>query len=498
VEGHPLFIDILDVFLDAAPLLGQLHDVADIVCGHNDFGIHKGFLDAVYIVGIGKVYGIVDHDLLAVFEVDQKSHAGSGGNDRNVVFPQHPFLHDLQVQHAQKSAAEAISQSGGIFLFIHQRGVVELELGDRIHQVFIVFAIDGKNAAEHHRLGLLKARQGFSAATFGQSDGVAHPGVCHLFDIGDDISRLTGHKFLHGSEFEPQMTDLLDLIFPAGGKEADAVTLAEFAVHEPHQHHHAAIHVKIGIKDQGLGRSVFLSNRRRQHFHHLVQQLVDPDSGLGAHLGDFFGKAAQNVRQIVLRAFNISFGEVDLVDRRQQFKVVFQRQIEVAHRLGFDALRSIHQQDGTFAGRQSAGNLIAEIHMPGRVDQIEHIVLALVVVDHADGVALDGDAFFAFEVHAVQHLGHIHLAHHVGGFQKTICQSGFAVVDVGHDAEIADKLLFHCMSLIVNKLCCAVSLQEDNTPQGQLLTERLFVNQKGESCAVRAGAVRAGAARAAL
>jgi hypothetical protein len=48
--------------------------------------------------------------------------------------------------------------------------------------------------------------------------------------------------------------------------------------------------------------------------------------------------------------------------------------------------------------------------MAGRVDEVEHIVLAILgVIFEADGVGLDGDAALALDVHRVEHLV-LHLA----------------------------------------------------------------------------------------
>ena len=62
---------------------------------------------------------------------------------------------------------------------------------------------------------------------------------------------------------------------------------------------------------------------------------------------------------------------------------------------------------------------------------------------HVDGVGLDGDAALAFEVHGVEDLlAHLSPAESGREFQHPIGQGGFAVVDVGDDAEVAGARLF--------------------------------------------------------
>ena len=78
--------------------------------------------------------------------------------------------------------------------------------------------------------------------------------------------------------------------------------------------------------------------------------------------------------------------------------------------------------------------------MAGRVDQVEDIVLAVVrLVVQAHGLGLDGDAALALDIHIVEHLlGHLALGKAARRLDQTIGQRRFAVVDMGHDREIAD------------------------------------------------------------
>jgi hypothetical protein len=66
------------------------------------------------------------------------------------------------------------------------------------------------------------------------------------------------------------------------------------------------------------------------------------------------------------------------------------------------------------------------------------------LVEHADGLGLDSDAPFAFEVHRVEQLcPHLALGDGVGELEDAIGQGRLAVVDVGDDREVADVSLIH-------------------------------------------------------
>ena len=80
--------------------------------------------------------------------------------------------------------------------------------------------------------------------------------------------------------------------------------------------------------------------------------------------------------------------------------------------------------------------------MAGSINQIQNILLPVtMIIINLNGMALDGDAFFSFQVHIVQHLvHHISFADGVGNLQKPVSQGGFAVVNMCDDAKVTDVL----------------------------------------------------------
>ena len=82
--------------------------------------------------------------------------------------------------------------------------------------------------------------------------------------------------------------------------------------------------------------------------------------------------------------------------------------------------------------------------MAGRVDEVQQILLAVFRrVGDADALRLDGDAAFAFDVHAVKVLvAFFAFRHQPRELKDTVGERGLAVVDMGDDAEIADMFLY--------------------------------------------------------
>ena len=79
--------------------------------------------------------------------------------------------------------------------------------------------------------------------------------------------------------------------------------------------------------------------------------------------------------------------------------------------------------------------------MSGCIDQIEVIGSAVFgCIRKANGLAFDGNAALPFDVHRVENLiFEIPLGYDMGGLDQTIGQGGFAMVNVGDDAEIPDR-----------------------------------------------------------
>ena len=105
----------------------------------------------------------------------------------------------------------------------------------------------------------------------------------------------------------------------------------------------------------------------------------------------------------------------------------------------------VHHQHGALAGGQRAGHLVVEVHVARGVDQIQFIVLPVLgMVGQPDGPGLDGDAPLPLQVHVVQQLVfHLPQGDGLGLLQDAVGQGGFSVVDVGHNAKIANFASVH-------------------------------------------------------
>jgi hypothetical protein len=87
--------------------------------------------------------------------------------------------------------------------------------------------------------------------------------------------------------------------------------------------------------------------------------------------------------------------------------------------------------------------------MPGRVDQVEHVLAAFVRVAHRHRRRLDRDAALALQIHAVEHLvALVARTDRAGLFQHPIGQRALAVIDVGDNRKIPYMVGAHSCFLV--------------------------------------------------
>ena len=224
-----------------------------------------------------------------------------------------------------------------------------------------------------------------------------------------------------------------------GGHHQHALALAEVPVHDPQVGDNAAVGVVDRVEDHRSRRGVGVAVRRRDLLDDRVEQVLDALARLGGHPHDLGRVDADDRGDLARVPLGLRRGQVDLVQHRDDLQVSVERQVEVGERLRLDALRRVHQQDGALAGGEAPRYLVAEVDVARRVDEVEHVVLALVVPGQPDGLALDRDAALALDVHPVQVLGaHLPPLDDAGQLQHAVGQRGLAVIDVRDNAEIAD------------------------------------------------------------
>ncbi len=202
--------------------------------------------------------------------------------------------------------------------------------------------------------------------------------------------------------------------------------------------------------------AVVVALRRRDPLYHRVEEAGDALAGLGGDAEDLVGGDPEHALDLGRALVGLGGRQVDLVERGHDREVGFEGRVAVGEGLGLDPLARVDEEDGALARRHAAGDLVPEVDVAGRVDEVEDVVLPR----EADVLRLDGDAALPLEIHRVQVLGpHVPELHGTAQLEEPIGQGALAVVDVGDDGEVAE-------ALEGGRRHCPPSLAEQASPPG--------------------------------
>ena len=226
----------------------------------------------------------------------------------------------------------------------------------------------------------------------------------------------------------------------AGPHHPDLHALLEHAVDDAHEHDHAEIGVVPAVDEERLQRRLGVALRRRQPRHDRLEHLLDAEAGLGRDEDRVGGVEADHVLDLLPDLLRLGRRQVDLVEDRDDLVIVVERLVDVGERLRLDPLARVDDEERALAGGERPVDLVGEVDMAGRVDEVEDVVVAVArAVVEPHGLRLDGDAALALDVHRIEHLAaHLALAETAGDLDQPVGERRLAVVDMGDDREVAD------------------------------------------------------------
>ena len=300
----------------------------------------------------------------------------------------------------------------------------------------VVGPVGREEARPHHGLGLSVAGERLTGAALArQGDRVSDLGQMDVLEAGDHVPDLAGAEGVHGRGLGRHHARLFGVGRDVRGEHLDRRVAGQPAALDADVGDHAAVGVERRVEDQRLQRRVGVADRRRHPLDHRLQQLADAFAGLRRYPQDVLWVAVQQMGELVGSLVGLGGGQVDLVQRGHDREAGVAGQVEVRQRLGLQALRGVDQQDRSLAGGQRPRHLVGEVDVTGGVDQVELEPLVL----QPDGLGLDRDAPLALQIHLVEVLGaHVAALDRVRDLEHAVGQRRLAVVDMRHDAEVAD------------------------------------------------------------
>ena len=262
-------------------------------------------------------------------------------------------------------------------------------------------------------------------------------GILEARDHEADLAHAEGvERELGGTAY----ADAVDEELLAALHHEQVVTLLNLTVENADRGDDAAILIEIRVEDEGLERLIGVAGGRAHEEDDSLEQVVDALARLSGDAHGVVGGDGELVLDLDFDLIGMGRRQVDLVDGGNDVQVGVHREARIGDRLCLDALGGVDHEDGALACREAAGDLIGEVDVTGRVDEVELVGLAVIgVVHHADGIRLDGDATLALDVHGVEQLRlHVALLHRAGELEDAVGDRRLAVVDVRNDREVAD------------------------------------------------------------
>jgi len=407
---------------------------------YDDLGLEEGVLDALDARRLGQVLRALDLCHGAVRLVHVIVHGGAGGNEVEVELTLKTLLHDLHVEEAEKAHAKAKAQRHGRLGGPDKRRIVDVQLLERIPKVLVLLVVHGEDARVDHGLGLAIAGKGGVAGTVPVGEGIPHVHGLRVLETRDHKPHLTHTQHVKRHLGRAFAAHAVHEEFLSGLHHRELVALHDPTVKDAHVSHHAPVVIEVRVEDECLERGRRVPFGWRDEKDDGLEQVMDALARLARDAHRVVGRDGQVLLDLLLDLIGMGGRQVYLVDARNDVEVGVHGQVGVGDRLGLHPLRGVHDEHRTLAGGERARDLVDEVHVTGRIDKIELVRLAVIrVIRHADGIGLDGDAPLLLDVHRVEHLlGEVALLHRVGELENPVGDGRLAVVDVGHDREVAD------------------------------------------------------------
>ncbi len=349
------------------------------------------------------------------------------------------------MQQAEEAAAETEAERLRHLRLVAQRGVIELQLLQRLAQRVVLVRLDRIEPREDLRLDLLEARQRRAGRPVDEGQRIADLRRLQLLDARDDVADLARTQHVARHRLGREHADLLAEVGRTGRHQANAVLVAQAAIDDPHQHDDADVVVEPGIDQQSLQRRLGISLGCRNAFDDRLEDVLDTKAGLRRREDRLRGIEPDDVLDLLPRLVRHRRRQIDLVQDRHDVDTELDRRVAVGDSLRLDALRGIDDEQRAFAGRQRTRHLIREIDMSGSVDQVQvvHLATARAILQRS-GLRLDGDAALALDVHRVEHLRlHLAIGEATAEVDDAIGECRLAVIDVRDDGKVTNVLHLH-------------------------------------------------------
>ena len=358
----------------AAAARRELHEAADVAVRRDDAELDPRLLDRLDLADFGELGRVVDRDPAAVHrQLHPVLDRGRGGDEVEVELALEALLDDLHVEQPQEAAAEPEPERDRALRLVRERGVVEVQLLERVAQERVVRAAERVQAGEHEALRLLEAGQGLGRRLRDGRHRVADLRLAHVLQAGRDVAHLARHELLDRHQLRAEHAQLQELRLRAARHQPDDVVAADRARREADVAEHALVRVVVRVEHERLELVGRVALGWRDPRHDRLQDLGDAEALLRGREDHLLARDGEHVLELLHDELGLGRGQVDLVDDRDDRQALAQGEVDVGQRLGLDPLRGVDDEDRALARLEAAADLVGEVDVPGRVDQVEAV-----------------------------------------------------------------------------------------------------------------------------
>ena len=247
--------------------------------------------------------------------------------------------------------------------------------------------IDGKQSRVDHRLDVTVSGQGLGGTVFRERDRIADLDHARILEARNEIADLADLELIDRRLGRTTHTHFLDLALVLRRHEANLLTGLDGTVDDADERDDTTVGIEVRIEDEGLERCVGVALRRRDALDDGLEQVMHADTRLARGEYRLVGGNRETLLDLGTRALGVGGGQVDLVDDGNDLEVGVHGEQGIGDRLRLDTLGGIHDENRALACRQRARDLVGEIDVTRRVDEVELVCLAVVgLVENADGL----------------------------------------------------------------------------------------------------------------
>ena len=149
--------------------------------------------------------------------------------------------------------------------------------------------------------------------------------------------------------------------------------VVERALRKPDVDDHALVGVVVAVEDQALQRRRRVAPGGRDALDDRLEDLRDAGSLFRGREEHLLAGDREDVLEFLHHDIRLSGGKVDLVEDRDDRQSLAQGEVDVGEGLRLDALGRVDHEDRALARLEGVADLVGEVHVPGRVDEVQAI-----------------------------------------------------------------------------------------------------------------------------